>query len=182
MQSVRDHVVTIAKSANATGKTHGAARVAAWWYKVYEDSQVYTAAAPPGIEPKKQLWGEIGGACRKTWRSFQERYDDQLHIQRSAQSFLTGVTIPSSGTEAQREAKFSGKQAPIYYLLSTRVTRFLTRSTAALNPACPVVTPACWLCLIPGRRPARLTAWSATAALTLSIFPHSIIPMLYWKR
>lgn len=30
-------------------------------------------------------------------------------------SFISGVTIPSSGTEAQREAKFSGKHAP--YLL-----------------------------------------------------------------
>ena len=29
MESVRDNPVTIAKSANATGKTHGAARVAA---------------------------------------------------------------------------------------------------------------------------------------------------------
>jgi hypothetical protein len=31
-----------------------------------------------------------------------------LHIARSAQSFLTGVTIPMSGMAAQREAKFSG--------------------------------------------------------------------------
>jgi len=35
-----------------------------------------------------------------------------LHVERSAQSFLTGVTIPLSGTESQREAKFSGKHAP----------------------------------------------------------------------
>jgi len=35
-----------------------------------------------------------------------------LHIQKLARSFLTGVTIPTSGTEAQREAKFSGKHSP----------------------------------------------------------------------
>lgn len=47
MESVRDNPVTIAKSANATGKTHGAARVAVWWFKCFPDSQVYTAAALP---------------------------------------------------------------------------------------------------------------------------------------
>ena len=47
MESVRDNIVTVAKSANATGKTHGAARVAVWWFKCFADSQVYTAAAPP---------------------------------------------------------------------------------------------------------------------------------------
>lgn len=35
-----------------------------------------------------------------------------LHVERSAQSFITGVTIPMSGTAAQREAKFSGKHSP----------------------------------------------------------------------
>ena len=57
MKSVRDYPITIAKSANATGKTHGAARVAAWFYKVFPDSQVYTAAAPPESNLKKLLWG-----------------------------------------------------------------------------------------------------------------------------
>ncbi|MBU2645349.1 hypothetical protein KKI24_11640 [bacterium] len=35
-----------------------------------------------------------------------------MNISRSSLSFFTGVTIPSSGTEATREAKFSGKHAP----------------------------------------------------------------------
>jgi len=91
MESVRDNPVTIAKSSNATGKTHGAARVAAWWFKCFPDSQVYTAAAPPESNLKKLLWGEIGSIIEK---------------------FLTGVTIPMSGTDAQRQAKFSGKHAP----------------------------------------------------------------------
>jgi hypothetical protein len=112
MESVRDHPITIAKSANAIGKTHGAARVAIWWYKVFGNSQVYTAAAPPESNLKKLLWGEIGGITEKYSELFESDVVTNLHIQRSAQSFLTGVTIPSSGTEAQREAKFSGKHAP----------------------------------------------------------------------
>ena len=65
MESVRDNPITIAKSANATGKTHGAARVAVWWYKSFPDSQVYTAAAPPESNLKKLLWGEIGSITEK---------------------------------------------------------------------------------------------------------------------
>jgi hypothetical protein len=41
MKSVRDNPVTIARSANAVGKTHGAARVAVWFYKVFPNAQVY---------------------------------------------------------------------------------------------------------------------------------------------
>jgi hypothetical protein len=112
MESVRDNPITIAKSANAVGKTHGAARVAIWFYKCFPSSQVYTAAAPPESNLKKLLWGEIGAIVEKHPKLFESDIITNLHVQRSAQSFLTGVTIPSSGTAAQREAKFSGKHAP----------------------------------------------------------------------
>lgn len=112
MESVRDHPVTVAKSANATGKTHGAARVAAWWYLSYPDCQVYTAAAPPESNLKKLLWGEIGTIVEKHPEVFKSETVKNLHISRGAQTFLSGVTIPSSGSEAQREAKFSGKHSP----------------------------------------------------------------------
>jgi len=112
MESVRDNIITVAKSANATGKTHGAARVAVWWFKCFPDSQVYTAAAPPESNLKKLLWGEIGSITERHPDIFKTDEKTSLHIQRSAQSFLSGVTIPSSGTPAQREAKFSGKHAP----------------------------------------------------------------------
>ena len=112
MASVRDHVITVAKSANATGKTHAAARIAVWFFKAFPDSQVYTAAAPPESNLKKLLWGEIGGLIHKHPDLFKGDAARDLHIQKSPQSFLTGVTIPSSGTAAQREARFSGKHAP----------------------------------------------------------------------
>jgi hypothetical protein len=115
MESVRDNPVTVAQSANATGKTHAAARIAIWWYKVFSDSQVYTAAASPESNLKKLLWGEIGGTVEKNPDLFKNDTTTNLHISRSAQSFLTGVTIPMSGTATQREAKFSGKHSP--YLL-----------------------------------------------------------------
>ena len=115
MESVRDNPITIAKSANATGKTHAAARVAVWWFKCFPGSQVYTAAAPPENNLKKLLWGEIGGIAETHQELFSSDQVNILHISQSSQSFLTGVTIPMSGTDAQRESKFAGKHAP--YLL-----------------------------------------------------------------
>jgi len=111
MLSVRDHQITIAKSANAVGKTHSAAALAIWYYKVFQDAQVYTCAFP---EPKlKQLlWGEIGKQTVKHESLFKTDNVVTLNIKRSSSSFITGVTVPNSGTDAQREARFSGKHAP----------------------------------------------------------------------
>ena len=112
MESVRDQQVTIAQSANATGKTHAAARIAVWWFKVFPECQIYTAAAPPESNLKKLLWGEIGGTIEKHPDLFKSDTKTSLHVSRSAQNFLTGVTIPMAGTGSQREAKFSGKHSP----------------------------------------------------------------------
>ncbi len=112
MRAVCEHPVTIARSANAVGKTHAAARIALWWYKCFSQAQVYTAAAPPEANLKKLLWGEIGGIVEQHPDLFENDTVTTLHIARSAQSFITGVTIPSSGTETQRESRFAGKHAP----------------------------------------------------------------------
>jgi|MTBAKMStandDraft_1061839.scaffolds.fasta_scaffold01887_7 hypothetical protein len=112
MESVRDNQITVAKSANATGKTHAAARVAVWWYKVFENCQIYSAAAPPESNLKKLLWGEIGEIIENHPSLFEADEKKTLHVAKGANSFLTGVSIPASGTAAQREAKFSGKHSP----------------------------------------------------------------------
>jgi len=115
LESVRDNPLTVAQSANATGKTHAAARVAAWFYKCFPESQVYTAAAPPENNLKRLLWGEIGTVLEAHPNLFTGDQVKSLQISSSARHFLCGVTIPMSGTDAQREAKFAGKHAP--YLL-----------------------------------------------------------------
>lgn len=112
MESVRDNPITLAKSANAQGKTHAAARIGVWWYKSFLHSQVYTAAAPPEANLRRLLWGELGSLIEKHPDLFKSDSTTTLNITRSAQTFLTGVTIPMSGTETQRESKFSGKHSP----------------------------------------------------------------------
>ncbi len=112
LDSVDRNPVTLAKSANAVGKTWGAARVAVGFYTRYQDAQVYTAAAPPEANLRRLLWGEIGGMLVKYPDLFSGHKAQDLHIQRNPQSFITGVTIPASGTSAEREARFSGKHAP----------------------------------------------------------------------
>lgn len=112
-ESVRDNVVTIALSANATGKTHGAARLSSWLRKAFPGSQVYTAAAPPKKNLEDLLWGEINGLVRDHPDMFAGDEVTALHVETSPKEFITGVTIPASGTDAEREARFSGKHAPV---------------------------------------------------------------------
>lgn len=113
MLSVRDNVTTVARSANGTGKTWGAARIATWFYKCFPECQVWTAAAPPEDNLKKLLWGEIGNVLNTHKELFKADEIKSLHVQRTPLQFITGVTIPSSGTNAERVAKFSGKHAPV---------------------------------------------------------------------
>lgn len=112
MLSVAENEITVGKSANAVGKTHAAAALAVWFYKTFPGAQVYTAAAPPEGNLRRLLWGEIGEIVRQNSEMFAGDRIIDLHIERSPKEFLTGVTIPASGTASQREAKFSGKHAP----------------------------------------------------------------------
>ncbi len=109
MESVRDNVVTIAVSSNATGKSHGAARVAVWFYLSHDDCKVFTAAAPPYGNLKNILWGEIGSVVARHDDMFKSHTVTSLDIRRGPEDFITGVSIPASGTPKEREAKFSGK-------------------------------------------------------------------------
>jgi hypothetical protein len=102
--------VVFVRSANAVGKTHAMARVAIWFFKCFEDAQVYTTAAPPYENLKKLLWGEIEKVLAKNKKVFADDQITQLEI-KSGGSFITGVSIPATGTKADREAKFSGKHS-----------------------------------------------------------------------
>jgi len=118
MESVRDNRITVAMSCNAAGKTFSAARIAAWFFTMWPDAKVYTTAAPPERNLKQLLWGEINAINASQPWLWSDCKKLSLQIERIATeaqpeaSFITGVTIPQSGTAAQREAKFSGRHAP----------------------------------------------------------------------
>jgi len=112
MYSVRDSPATLAKSANGPGKSWTAARIAIWFYKVWDDAKVYLTAAPPEENIKKVLWGEIMGVVSRNKSLFDTDDIFARDIKRHAESFITRVTIPQSGSAEQRISKFSGKHAP----------------------------------------------------------------------
>lgn len=114
IQSVRDNQVTIAISANAVGKSHAAAHVITWFYKSFEDSEVFCAAAPPESNLRQILWAEIEEIARKHPHIFRnDKLRQDLMIKRNdSKSFISGLIIPTTGSPADREAKFSGKHAP----------------------------------------------------------------------
>jgi hypothetical protein len=112
LESVEKNVVTLAKSGNATGKTHGAAMAGLWWYQCKSFPQVYTAAAPPESNLRNLLWGEIGSWVMRRPDLFEDSQFTTLSLQRRPKEFIKGVLIPVSGNPAEREARFSGKHAP----------------------------------------------------------------------
>jgi len=117
VESVQRNPVTLVRSANGVGKTHGGARLVAAFYKIFEQSKIYTCAAPPESNLKNLLWGEISTVTTDHADIFEDDIVRTLHIRRKAfkNSFITGVTIPVAGSAQQREARFSGKHSP--YLL-----------------------------------------------------------------
>jgi hypothetical protein len=118
LYSVRDNPVTIARSANAVGKTHAAAHAAIWFYKCFPGAQVYTTAAPPLENLRRLLWGEINSCVEKSKDGiFKYDHVKNLEIRQNAKSFITGVAIPQSGSSEEREAKFSGKHAPYLFFI-----------------------------------------------------------------
>ena len=118
IRSVAQNRVTIVLSANSTGKTHGAARLALAWWKIYagrqdtESVEVYTAAAPPESNLDNGLWAEIDTATGEEAPGlFQNDTLKDKHAESDPKKKVTGLTIPQTGTDKQREARFSGKHA-----------------------------------------------------------------------
>ena len=116
-QSVVKYPVTIARSANATGKSFTAARLAVWFHKSFPNSKVFTAAAPPESNLKRILWGEIGTILYEYPDIFIDDKITSMHIEKTPESFITGVTIPMTGTPEQREERFSGKHSPYIFFI-----------------------------------------------------------------
>jgi hypothetical protein len=114
LRAAQEKPSTLARSANATGKTIAAAFFIIYWFLVYEDAQVYTAAAPPEDNLRLLLWGEIGAlveAHPELFYGFKVSLAS-MRIERNKRSFVVGLAIPQSADPQQIKARFSGKHAP----------------------------------------------------------------------
>jgi len=105
-ESVRDNRITVVRSATGTGKSHVSSAIAAWFYKSFPDSRVYTTANP--YENQKILWSELT-AMSEGSSLFASDKITTMHIERSSKDFITALTVPTTGTDEAKEAKFSGK-------------------------------------------------------------------------
>ncbi len=114
MNSAQENPATLAKSANGVGKTYAAACFILYFFLVYGDAQVYTAAAPPEDNLKRLLWGEIGAIVERfpeVFKAFSVSLAS-LTILRNRRSFIVGLAIPQAQDKHQIKARFSGKHAP----------------------------------------------------------------------
>ena len=106
-ESVRDNLITLAKSATGTGKSHGASVISSWFYKSFPNSRVYTIANP--YENQKILWSELVGLSDNSPEVFKGDKITTMHVERSSKDFITALTVPTVGSEENKEGKFSGK-------------------------------------------------------------------------
>lgn len=132
-ESVRDNKITVVKSATGTGKTFIAAALSVWHYKCFPKSQTVAVAAPPENNLKEKLWSEIVEIVIKNRKLFNNdriltlkitddinlnKKDDEDFGEGSGKHFITGKTIPTSGSSEEREAKFSGQHADYLFYLN----------------------------------------------------------------
>lgn len=109
--SVVANPVTIARSANAVGKSHGAANIALWWFMCLPEAKVFLTAAPPVENLRNILWGEIIRVIRRHAHIFKgvRRKRMNLYNQWDENNFIATLTIPTTGSSEEKIAKFSGK-------------------------------------------------------------------------
>ena len=117
MMSVVDSRITIAKSSNGFGKSFCAARMAIWFFKCFPGSKVFLSAAPPEDNLKRLLWGQIELLRIKHPDLFKNDNFKSLEISTDSEWYITGLTIPNSGTEHEKVAKFSGKHGPFLFFI-----------------------------------------------------------------
>ncbi len=106
-ESVRDNIITLAKSSTGTGKSHGGSALIAWFYKSFPNSRAYTIANP--YENQKILWSELMGLVDSKPELFEADTITTMNIERSSKDFVKGLTVPTTGTDESKESKFSGK-------------------------------------------------------------------------
>ncbi len=112
LHAMLHHEMVIVKSATGTGKSYTLAGAAIWLYKSYKRAGIYTAAASPIDNLRNILWGEIGTFVAHVPELFADDKINDLTIRRAKKEYITGVTIPSRGREADMVTAFSGKHHP----------------------------------------------------------------------
>jgi len=115
LESVVKNPITIAISGAGVGKTIGAAMAGVWFRRCFSRSQVYMASCPPSERNlNKKLWGELRQILRRNPGLFSDHISTHLNLvdKNNDLNFIAGVTIPSSGSDEERESKFSGAHAP----------------------------------------------------------------------
>jgi hypothetical protein len=108
--------VTQGRTANGVGKSHGLAHAAVGYFLIYEDAQVYLAAAPPESNLRMILFGEIAAIVEKHPKLFRGMRVSipGMSIRRASgtKSWIKGLTIPQDADPGKMKARFSGKHAP----------------------------------------------------------------------
>ena len=120
MESVKKHRITVAISANGTGKSHLAGALALWFYRAFSGSQVITLAAPPERNLVENIWGKIRMFSRVNPKivendkllSLKVTPKEGEYTDSTLETAILGITIPTAGSEEVKATRVSGYHAP----------------------------------------------------------------------
>ena len=112
LNAVIENEVVVAQSANATGKSYSSADLAVFFAKCFPNAEVYMTAAPPEKNLRRILWDKVTGNVKSAEAVFGPCRISGMTL-RMGSSTIDGLTIPGQGKEHEREARFSGRHAPV---------------------------------------------------------------------
>ncbi len=113
LETMQEREVVLARSANATGKTWGAARWMVYLYKCYPVVEVYCTAAPPESNLKNLLWAELQTVVHEHPHLFAGDNIRDLKIDRNPFAKIRGLLIPQAASDKAIEERFSGKHSAV---------------------------------------------------------------------
>lgn len=108
LESVENNDFTVAMSGNSTGKSHVAARLALYYFLVYDDACEIYLIATSEQQLKRVLWKEVMIVVGRFPELFEHATVQTRSISCGPARTITAVVIPLTGTEAIIEGKLSG--------------------------------------------------------------------------
>jgi hypothetical protein len=119
VECIVNNRMVVMQSSTAVGKSFIMAAMTWYFRDVYygRGVQIYCLAAPPVQNLRRILWGNILSIGRK-YRGIDKRLIRDLRVNGPTDNeYIEGISIPTQGSDEEKESKASGKHAPFLIFL-----------------------------------------------------------------
>ena len=128
---------SLAISANKTGKSSCAARLALWWFSTRKPAKVVTTA-PTDLSVKTIMWMEMGQAARQYLP----------HMKLLQQSYTRAPNDYMIGMTAQSKERFQGRHGPNLFFIFDEANGIIPEIFSAVETMFKSDGQDAWMCLL----------------------------------